>query len=189
MTPLEILLFSAIGGGLGAYLGAYLREKGKNLATREDLNRIVMTTEEIKAQISGEWWIKQKRFETKLQCYLQLVEHLGELHTLISEAIALTRGPLAGQDPEAHSLEIERRRAAITERFEKFRQYGSIARIVAPAEVRTFLTAFGDEWNRSGGSAVAQGTAARNAWLGILDLARADLFGDEREIPREKKGG
>jgi len=57
-------------------VGSYLLEKGKKLATREDLNRIVATTEEIKAQDSGEWWIKQKRWETTFQCYSQVVEHL-----------------------------------------------------------------------------------------------------------------
>jgi hypothetical protein len=80
--------------------GSYLLEKGKNLATLEDLNRIVATTEEIKAQDSGEWWIKQKRWETKFQCYSQVVEHLGELHTILSEAIGLMNvGPGADVDP------------------------------------------------------------------------------------------
>ena len=113
---------------------------------------------------------------------------MGELHTILSEAIGLMNvGPGADVDPAGRSRELEQRRAA-TERFQKFRQFGSVARIVVPSEVRTFLTAFGDQWNSAQGNALAQGEAARNAWLGILDLARADLFGEERETPKEKKG-
>ena len=48
---------SVVSAGLGAYFGAYLREKGKNLATKEDLDRVVRATEDIKAKISGSLWV------------------------------------------------------------------------------------------------------------------------------------
>ena len=35
------LLITALVAGAGGYLGSYLRQKGKNLATREDLDPIV----------------------------------------------------------------------------------------------------------------------------------------------------
>jgi hypothetical protein len=60
MTALELLLVFVVAGG-GAYLGSYLREKGKNLATREDIEKITLITEQTKAEISRQLWEIQTR--------------------------------------------------------------------------------------------------------------------------------
>jgi hypothetical protein len=77
MSPLELVLVFVIAGA-GAYLGSYLREKGKNLATREDVERITRTTEEIKAEISGQMWEVQTRWSFKRDLYIRLLEGLGD---------------------------------------------------------------------------------------------------------------
>jgi hypothetical protein len=101
------------------------------------------------------------------------------LHSLITEAIALTAsGPQPGESAADYDAHVARRRTAIQERAEKFRQYGSVARLVVPAEVRTFLTNFGDSWNGTTTNE-ARNAVARNAWLGILDRARADLMTED----------
>lgn len=60
---------SLVGGWLGAYLGSYLKKKGENLATHEDIDKLVdqvravtQTTKEIEAKISNEVWDRQKRW-------------------------------------------------------------------------------------------------------------------------------
>ena len=54
-----LLLGPFVTAGLGSYFGAYLKRKGENLATHEDMNRLVeqveattRATEEIKSQVS-----------------------------------------------------------------------------------------------------------------------------------------
>ena len=34
-------MLSLVGGWLGAYLGAYLKRKGENVATHEDIRKVV----------------------------------------------------------------------------------------------------------------------------------------------------
>ncbi|BCZ77008.1 hypothetical protein PTKU64_06830 [Paraburkholderia terrae] len=47
-------LLTLIGSAFGAYYGNYLREKGKNLATREDIGHITSIVEDIKNQHAKE---------------------------------------------------------------------------------------------------------------------------------------
>jgi hypothetical protein len=46
---LSLILTFVVAGG-GAYLGSYLREKGKNRATAEDIQRLTRVVEDIKAE-------------------------------------------------------------------------------------------------------------------------------------------
>lgn len=74
MTPLLALVFygiTAFVAGAGAYLGSYLKKKGENLATHEDIKQLVeqvsavtKATKEIEAKIS-DVWTRQKHWEMK----------------------------------------------------------------------------------------------------------------------------
>ncbi len=76
-------LATALVAGVGAFLGTYLKTKGQNLATREDLALIVeqlrlttRATEEIKAKIGGTLWVEQERWNLKRDVYVRLLENL-----------------------------------------------------------------------------------------------------------------
>jgi len=177
-----MFLLALVGAGIGAYVGSYLREKGKNLATREDIDALVRKTEEIKAEITGDLWVKQKRWNAKWECYAELVVNLGELHTLISEAIGIqSRGPRPGQDAPAFDREVQEKTARAEAAFAEARKFGSKARLAVGPEGRTALTRFGDKWNNLRGSSADQGTIVRDAWMEITDMARNDLYGEPRE--------
>src|SRR5207244_1794770 len=72
------LVAIAVVAGVSAYFGSYLREKGRNLATKGDVDRITRATEEIKAQISSQQWVKQRRRELQLDVVKDLNELLAE---------------------------------------------------------------------------------------------------------------
>ena len=78
-VSLVIVFFVAlVASAIGGVASSYLRRKGENLATREDIAKITKATEEIKAQISAELWVQQTRWNLKRDIYTRLLENLGE---------------------------------------------------------------------------------------------------------------
>jgi hypothetical protein len=79
-----LALVSFLSGGAGAYLGGYLKKKGENLATHEDINRLVdqvsavtKATKEIEAKISNEVWERQTRWEVQKGAILDTLRDLA----------------------------------------------------------------------------------------------------------------
>jgi hypothetical protein len=64
------------------YFGPYLTQKAKNLATHEDIQRLVdqvRETERIKAEISDSTWDRQARWTYKRDLYIRLVECMSTM--------------------------------------------------------------------------------------------------------------
>jgi hypothetical protein len=66
------------------YAGAYMQKKGENLATHEDINKLVdqvkvvtQTTKEIESKISGELWDKQKHWEMKRDVVFEMSKKMS----------------------------------------------------------------------------------------------------------------
>src|SRR6266852_1966802 len=77
---------SLVGGWAGAYFGAYLKKKGENLATHEDIDKLVdqvravtQTTKEIEAKISSDVWTMQKQWEMKQEVLFDAAKRIVEL--------------------------------------------------------------------------------------------------------------
>jgi hypothetical protein len=84
MTPLLDLGLSVVCAGAGGFLGSYLKKKGENLATHEDINKLVdqvsavtTATKEIEAKISGDVWDRQKRWELKRDALFDLTKKIA----------------------------------------------------------------------------------------------------------------
>ena len=105
MTGLEILdligkysgLFvtTVLGGGVGAYLGSYLKKKGENLATHEDIGRLVdqvtavtRATKEIEGKISDDFWGQQRRWELHRDILLAAIDSVAEYQGDTNKLIA-----------------------------------------------------------------------------------------------------
>jgi hypothetical protein len=135
--------------GAGAYLGAYLRKKGENLATHEDIDKlndqvrsVTQITEEIKAKISNEVWDRQKHWELKREVLLQAAKRLAKIDDVMTRLVTFVQ--LAGTEPtdrdwtESWNERLTAWQTASAE-FDEARLF---AEIVCDKETREALNAF-----------------------------------------------
>jgi hypothetical protein len=107
-----IAVIPLIFAGIGSYLGSYLKKKGENLATHEDLDKLVeqvaavtRTTKSIEAAISDDVWNKQKRWELKREVLFEAAKRLAEVDDALLQLSSVIR--LANQK-NANAWEEER---------------------------------------------------------------------------------
>jgi hypothetical protein len=77
---------TAAVSGAAAYFGSYFRKKGENLATHEDIDKLVeqvaavtTTTKGIEAKISSDLWDRQKQWELKRDILFDAVKRLNDV--------------------------------------------------------------------------------------------------------------
>jgi hypothetical protein len=96
-------VLSFVCAGFGAYVGSYLRKRGENLATHEDLDKIVAqmeatteATKAIEARISNEVWDRQRQWELKREVLLAAAKRLAAAQEALNShgtAMELHSGP------------------------------------------------------------------------------------------------
>jgi hypothetical protein len=84
MDELLKLVILALCAGAGGFLGSYLKRKGENLATHEDIDKLVeqvravtTATKEIEAKISSDVWDRQKRWEVKREVIFEVTKRIA----------------------------------------------------------------------------------------------------------------
>jgi len=101
MGNLIVSALAVIGGWLGAYFGAYMKKKGENLATHEDIDKLVAqmaaitkATKEIESKISSDVWDRQKQWELKRDVLLEATKRLVGLENALVgiDSMAQTEG-------------------------------------------------------------------------------------------------
>ena len=189
MTGLEIVLIFVLAGA-GACLGSYLREKGKNLATREDVDRLVRATEQIKSEIAGGLWVEQNRWTFRAMIYKELLESLGDLTSAIRQVMFSNEWlPKVKGNSDAEKFLTDMETEYVEKgggAFERMVRAKSVAGIWLSERARRALEDLDRAWNEAqtggpgAGSFVAkvQG-AARTAMGELTGAARDDL-----QLPR-----
>jgi hypothetical protein len=81
---LGLAITTLLGSGAGSFLGAYLKKKGENLATHEDIDRLVVqvsavttATKEIESKITSEVWDQQRRWELKREALFEATKRIA----------------------------------------------------------------------------------------------------------------
>ena len=84
MIELWKFVFVVVCAGFGAYFGSYLKRKGENLATQEDIDKVLeqvsavtKTTKEIEAKISDDLWNRQKHWEMKREVLFEAIKQIA----------------------------------------------------------------------------------------------------------------
>lgn len=118
-------LLPFISAGAGAYFGGYLRKKGENLATHEDIDKlreqvgvVTTTTKEIEARISNEVWDRQKRWEMTREVLFSAIKGLAEM----DDALTGMRALLAPELQALRKPDNAQWLGAVHEKHEKYLQ-------------------------------------------------------------------
>jgi hypothetical protein len=97
--PLIIAITSVLGAFCGSYLSGYMKRKGENLATHEDIDKLVAqmeattnATKSIEARISNEVWDRQRQWEMKKEAVFSVMQALGKA----DDALVTYSGVCAG---------------------------------------------------------------------------------------------
>jgi len=114
--------------GKRAFKEAFEGEAGKRLASRQDVDNVLSEvrnvtreTESIKAQISGDAWLRQTAWVQKREAYVALLKSLDAWNEAINElsyALAHIEDSQAGSTSERYGslrLEVEKKRGSVSD--------------------------------------------------------------------------
>jgi hypothetical protein len=143
---------SLIGGWIGSFLAAYLKKKGENLATHEDIGKLVEqmkaiteATKTIESEISDKSWDRQRLWELKRDSVFTVIQALGKadetLH-FVSVAILAQRDLEAPDGLQAATLEAWGKFYTAIDDFDQKR---ALALIVCGKEMNDALIALRTE--------------------------------------------
>ena len=144
------LLSIGLVAGIGAYFGSYLKTKGKNLATREDVDgvveevkRVTRTTEEIKADISKGVWDRQKYWELKRDILYEVAQKAGIRMAALTKLYGVHTTDKATK-ARGENVEIHRRLEALREFNAASAEFEGMVFIVSATCGIELVRAFGD---------------------------------------------
>jgi hypothetical protein len=143
MQPLILWgIVTLVGAFVGSFLGSYLKKKGENLATHEDVDKLVdqmkavtQATKEIEAKISSDVWDRQKRWEMKREVLFAAAKVIAEIDdSLVGFASVF------GMKQEPINLQLAEARADRTKRWShawlKFEETRLLVEMVCKRETK-----------------------------------------------------
>jgi hypothetical protein len=205
---LALGLTTLVSAFVGSYLASYLKKKGENLATHEDIDKLVdqvravtTATKEIEERIENSIWSKQRHWEMKRDALFASVQALDRTKTAFIEL-------WASQVFEAGDPEYEERKRVSVEQWlaevSRYDETRSSASLVCRVAVRKALGE-ASQLFRSSAALVfkskldndqfaAASAATRDAVKRVYELARAELgivLAEEEvaDVPRSHSSG
>jgi hypothetical protein len=190
-VPAIALLLIALVAGLAAYGGSYLQAKGHRRAIEETLDEIERRAEEMKAEVSGGLWLRQKRWNLRRQLYSQLLTALDEVDyalgiMVVADQQARIRAEVqdeAGFNEYRASVAAAQRRT--TKAFRKVANAKALAGVLLPPDAIDILEGLENEWHAAEGKGAGPrglgemwsllALSADRARRRLTDIARKDL--------------
>ena len=145
--PAAIAVTALLGSGIGSFLGAYLKRKGENLATHEDVDKLVkqvaavtQTTKEIEAKISNEVWDRQRQWEMKKEVLFAAAKQISAMEDALLDLNTAFRTAAASP---SDSTEHNERKLEVARAWNKasvgFDESVSLSSLVCEPDVTTAL--------------------------------------------------
>jgi hypothetical protein len=122
-----------IGAFVGSFLAGYLKKKGENLATHEDIGKLVEqmeATKEIEAAISSRVWERQRKWELKRDALFEAIQGLRDVEYGLSKMVVAYTSK--GVPPEAESKAMDAWDGALA----NFKRSRILAYLVCDTEVK-----------------------------------------------------
>lgn len=96
-----------IASGVGAFIGSYARKKGENLATHEDVDKLVQqmsavtqATKEIEAKISNDLWERQRKWDVKREALFETIKTLGTVQDALRTVYSTLQARAQSGNPD-----------------------------------------------------------------------------------------
>jgi hypothetical protein len=172
VSYLALVITSVIAGAIGAFLGAYLKRRGENLATKADFDSLMgqlreqtREVEAIKSEIAQAGWVHQRRWDLKRELYWQLLEMLEELKQKgrwLFRAVGDFWGPNADaqQTIESFAKHIQERGTV-----EKLLASKGVAGMILSESAVTALEDLSREYNLAVDRILSSGTPEDQTWF------------------------
>jgi hypothetical protein len=159
-----ITVVSFISGGVGAYLGSYLKRKGENLATHEDIDKLVdqvsavtTATKEIEAKISSDLWDRQKQWELKCEILFDAAKKLSEIENKLLSLHTFWRMRMSGEiQSEESKIRLENQYVtAWQEALRSFEETETLVSVTCSKETMKAFAELGDLLRSTAGKTVS----------------------------------
>jgi hypothetical protein len=132
-----------VAGGAGAYFVSYLKKKGENLATHEDIDKLVaqvtavtQATKEIEAKISNDAWGRQRRWEVRRDALFDVVRELNTIQYAMERLNTVAIRTRTSSDPSGFAEEFREANRFWNDTTLTFRRAKGLALLVAGKDVR-----------------------------------------------------
>ena len=148
-----VTVVSFISGGVGAYLGSYLKRKAENLATHEDIEKLVdqvravtTATKEIEAKISSDVWDRQKQWELKREILFNAAKTLSKIENKLLSPHTFWRMRMSEEiQGEESKIRLENQYATEwQEAFSSFEETETLVSVTCSKETMMALAELGD---------------------------------------------
>ena len=186
-TYAGLALLYVVGLIVSPLISAYMVERGKNLATKQDVEaivghvqRVTTATEAIKTELAGGLWLQQKRWDLRRDIYSQLLSALDALLYALKDgdsaaAKLQARGP---HQADAQAAYDDARRRS-DDAFNRVSSAKAIGQMLLIPEAVTVLEKLRDDWAAVIDAGAPPGGLARVVEATVVELrevARRDLL-------------
>jgi hypothetical protein len=155
-----------IASSISAFLGAYFKRKGENLATHEDIGRLTETTENIKAAISEDVWDRQEQWKLRRDAIIEVMRDISSVRRALVDVYGTF---VSGAYLLPPTDDQQKKLAQFYEHFSRFFCSKFVVEVVTGEDLTHSL----EEFQKYLGDVIKNMINGKNASLGDVSIQKA----------------